>query len=163
MTALTVGLALTLSLAVLLVFLLVVLRQRQRAAVTMNEARIAKETFSHTLGIVCHELRNPVHALKGILTIGVEDGDGSGCLPASDVGVALDCVNIIQAVLDDVLEMQRTDVVRPGAFGWRCKSAYLVCFRAGCCLLFRLACTCTRRKQTCMQLSEMLPIVAATA
>jgi hypothetical protein len=108
---LTVGLAVTLAASALLVGLLLVIRQRQRAAATMNEARIAKETFSHTLGIVCHELRNPVHALKGVLSIGMEDSGKREGLPAVDVAVALDCVNAIQHVLDDVLEMQRTDVV----------------------------------------------------
>lgn len=110
-TILAIGLSVTLCVAALLPFLVLLLAQRQRAAVTMNEARIAKETFSHTLGIVCHELRNPVHALKGILSLGVEDDAGGGGLGASDVRVALECVDIIVGVLNDVVEMQRTDVV----------------------------------------------------
>jgi signal transduction histidine kinase len=118
-TILAIGLSVTFCVAALLPFLVLLLAQRQRAAVTMNEARIAKETFSHTLGIVCHELRNPVHALKGILVFGSNpEGSNPGGLSAADVAQALECVDTIAGVLNDVVEMQRTDVVSPLQVLW---------------------------------------------
>jgi signal transduction histidine kinase len=110
---LAVGLTVTIIVSVVIPWMLLSWRQRQQEAAARAEARIAKETFSQTLGIVCHELRNPVHALKGLLVMIAEDvrlAHLPGLL--SELATAQGCVGTMQSVLDDVLEMQRHDVVR---------------------------------------------------
>jgi hypothetical protein len=109
---LAVGLVVTTLVSVAIPWMLLGWRQRQQEAAARAEARIAKETFSQTLGIVCHELRNPVHALKGLLVM-IADDVRLAHLPGllSELSTAQGCVGTMQSVLDDVLEMQRHDVV----------------------------------------------------
>ena len=96
----------------LLPYIVLTWRQRQLQSAATAEARVAKETFSQTLGIVCHELRNPVHALQGTLSALMDE-----CRPLlkpqlrAEVLAAMTCAKTMQNVLDDVVEMQRHDVV----------------------------------------------------
>ena len=99
----------TLFLAAVIPFVAVAVRQSQMSHVTKTQIRVAKETFSQTLGIVCHELRNPVHALQGMLTMFREDyADVLGPDMSKDLHAIAGCAQTMQAVLDDVVEMQRT-------------------------------------------------------
>lgn len=81
---------------------------------------MAKDTFSQTLGIVCHELRNPVHALLGTLTL-LADERGKHV----ELAPALTSVHTMKTVLDDVLEMQRHGMVS--------RPSLLACVRALVC------------------------------
>jgi signal transduction histidine kinase len=119
-----VGLAVTLAVMVGLPVVIVLWWQHQRQVSAEAEARIAKETFSQTLGIVCHELRNPVHALSATLGMFLEDSK-SKLTPGMqyEILTALGSVGTMQAVLDDVLELQRHDFVRAGCVfvcSWTC-------------------------------------------
>ena len=112
-TILGTGLALTIAAIVVVAFLMTTWRIRQAEETAAKEARVAKETFAQTLTIVCHELRNPVHALQGTLNMLMEDSHGV-LRPnlQTELLTAISSARTIEAVLDDVLEMQREDVVR---------------------------------------------------
>ena len=106
------GLGVTLFLAAIIPFVAVAVRQSQMSHVTKTQIRVAKETFSQTLGIVCHELRNPVHALQGMLTMFREDyADVLRTGMKRDLGAITMCARTMQLVLDDVVEMQRCNIV----------------------------------------------------
>ncbi len=106
------GIGVTVTAAIVVPLLIVALRQRQRQKTVEAEASIVKDTFSQTLGIVCHELRNPVHALTGSLSA-LMDTPGIVSVPdaVEEVKLAISSVSTMQCVLDDVMEMQRHDSV----------------------------------------------------
>ncbi len=87
-------------------------RERQLKAAADAEVRIAKQTFSQTLGIVCHELRNPVHALQGIISmLQEEDAVKAEASVCNELVAAEGSARTMQAVLDSVLELQQHDLV----------------------------------------------------
>ena len=107
-----VGLGATFACAIIFPYIALTWRQRQRQIAAEAEADIVKNTFSQTLGIVCHELRNPVHALTGSLAA-LLDVHGVAALPeaSEEIRLATASVSTMQCVLDDVMEMQRHDTV----------------------------------------------------
>ena len=119
-----VGLSMTVLVVLATPVLLEVWWRRRLQQVTEAETRIAKETFSQTLCIVCHELRNPVHALQGMLSVFLDENNGMLTTGQRyELNSALSSVRTMQSVLDDVMEMQRQDVVSRTARGGFCCAA----------------------------------------
>ena len=107
-----VGLGATFACAIIFAYIALTWQQRQRQIAAEAEADIVKNTFSQTLGIVCHELRNPVHALAGSLAA-LLDVHGVAALAeaAEEIKLATASVSTMQCVLDGIMEMQRHDTV----------------------------------------------------
>lgn len=78
------------------------------AMLALNHAKdTSNQSKSDLLSFICHELRNPLHAILGITHMSLDDSGGS--MKEPDTRTILDCALSMKRITDEVLDISRLE------------------------------------------------------